>query len=75
MNKEYCRDNLRFLAFGTAAIAAMAAFFLFVSAILGGSSFFSDVLRGDLFVPLLAVLIIGGLGTGFYLRPQKQQAA
>lgn len=75
MANEYCRNNLRFLAFGTAAIATMAAVFLFLSAILGGSQFFSDVLRGDLFVPVLAILIIGGLGLGFSLRPQKQQAA
>lgn len=75
MTAEYCRNNLRFLAFGTAAIAAMAAFFLLISAILGGASFFNDVLRGNLFVPLLAALIVGGLGAGFYLRTQKQQAA
>ena len=72
---NYRRDNLRFLAFGAAGIAAMATTFLMLSWALGGSYFFDDVLRGGTFLPLLGTLIVAGLAAGFHLRPQDAAKA
>lgn len=69
---DYLRANLRFLSVAFSLISAMGLFFMLVAWLIGGTSYYKEVLLGDSFMPILVGMMVSGAVGGVLFRRREE---